>query len=226
MKCPVCSKEMEVPGSDSSASLYYDCEHCYSNLLIKNGKCEVLSESLEVSSPEDQSVEQESVQEESAGKEVTQEESTEQDIAQQEVVEETIEQSLEKTSLSTVPSLGEEESEEQDFETEQQSSEDTSLEDFSDVSEYGNNQGVAQDGLFYYDLTLSEINSKELAEEIQNILQDSRFQFGPESHNLSIEDGTLNLIKISPVKAHIIVQSLMGLPLKMSWKQHLIIDQE
>ncbi len=119
--------------------------------------------------------------------------------------------------------------EEQELEGEsleaQNEDEKKSLEDFSEVTEYGNQQGLGEEGVFYYNLILSEINSEEVRKEVENILEDEALKLNPEKNNLIVEDGVLKISEISPVKVHIIVKSLVGLPVKVFWEQHLVIDK-
>ena len=58
------------------------------------------------------------------------------------------------------------------------------------------------------------------------VLDDERLNITPEEKDLSIKEGVLTITKISPVKAHIIVKSLMGLPMEISWRQHLVMDKD
>ncbi len=99
-------------------------------------------------------------------------------------------------------------------------------EDFSEVSKYGNTPSAGEDGIFFYDLFLSGIDSIELKEAVQMVLDDEYLKISPEEKDISIKNGALRVSKISPVKAHIIVKSLIGLPMGISWKQHLAVDQK
>ena len=94
-------------------------------------------------------------------------------------------------------------------------------EDFSEVAEFGNTKDQDQQGPFIYDLTLKEINSQELREKVLEVLNDEYLNLPEDS---SIKDGQITLTKISPVQAYVIVTSLMGLPLQISWKQQHIAD--
>jgi len=101
----------------------------------------------------------------------------------------------------------------------------SSLEDFSEVTAYGNRALSIEEGTLYYNLNLSDINSKELHSTVLDILSDESLQLKPETNSLEITDGVLKIVEISPVKAHIIVKSLIGLPIKISWEQHLSVDK-
>ena len=98
-------------------------------------------------------------------------------------------------------------------------------EDLSDLSRSANVKRTGSEGLFFYDLKISEINSKDLREQIELVLEDEDLKLNTENgRDIKIKEGALHLKKISPVKVHIIVKSLIGLPLKISWNQHLVAD--
>ena len=99
-----------------------------------------------------------------------------------------------------------------------------SKEDFAEVTNYGNK--ASEEGAFSYDLTLSEINSKEVREKIEKVLEDGFLNMNPEENDLSIKEGVLKLKNMSPVQVHIIVKSLIGFPLKIAWKQELVVDKK
>ncbi len=252
MKCPVCNQDFELSEKDIQVDFYYDCDHCHSSLFFKEGKCEVLSEgSLKregeeevVSESQDEELVSES-QEEAEPLEVTEvpelsisEESLDSSSnsePQEEspdpfVPEENLEEDVLSDQASEEPQ--EQELEEQIEEPEKESEEnletreaDQSLENFSEVTEYGNQHSLGEEGVFYYDLILSEINSKEVHKELERILEDEALKIDPEKNRLLIEDGVLKISEISPVKVHIIVKALIGLPIKIFWKQHLIMDK-
>lgn len=300
MNCPVCNKTMQIPNTSSQEELYYDCEHCHSNLLIKSGDCEVLNRSSskpeatdfnEVESPSlpRENLSSKTINKNTASKNLDNEDSNPQDLIEdQEVVsaeqeinmesnnnmdksmepgqnQKSQESFLEDSKQTQGDSFVEEQEQQEpegipelsNFEAKkleqeghlieeqgrqeqdlpehssqsqpgsnsESKDENSDLEDFSEVASYGNNGGLAQEGLFYYDLTLSEINSKQLRQEVESLLQDRGFQFDLEKNDLQIKNGVLKLTGISPVKVHILVKSLIGLRLKISWKQHLMIDK-
>lgn len=96
-------------------------------------------------------------------------------------------------------------------------------ENFSEVTEFGNFKNLGREGLFYYDLILSELNSEEVCQKVESFLEDPAFRW---KQALEVRDGVLEIKKISPVKAHVIVKSLIGLPVKIFWKQHVVIESE
>ena len=101
-------------------------------------------------------------------------------------------------------------------------------EDFSEVAEFGNTQDQDKQGPFLYDLILNEINSKNVREKVLSTLEDTSLNLPLNKEVKSIEDsikdGKLVIKKISPVQAYVIVTSLMGLPLSISWTQHHIAE--
>ena len=103
-------------------------------------------------------------------------------------------------------------------------------EDFSEVAEFGNTQDQDKQGPFLYDLILSEINSQDIREKILFVLEDEYLNLSfrkddpSMEDDINIKDGQITIEKISPVQAYVIVTSLMGLPLNISWKQHHIAE--
>ena len=102
-------------------------------------------------------------------------------------------------------------------------------EDFSDVAEFAKNQEKNTKGLYLYDLTLSQINSHDLKEEVLAVLEDSFLNLSIEDNSFNLQDvankGHIKIPKISPVQTYIIVHSLKGLPLDIQWEQYHIADE-
>ena len=109
-----------------------------------------------------------------------------------------------------------------------ESSNEGQAEDFSEVADFAKNQDQENKGLYVYDLTLSEMNSQNLKDEVLSVLEDPylNLSFNEEASYLEDikEKGEISLSKVSPVQVYVIVHSLMGLPLKIHWKQHHVAD--
>ena len=105
----------------------------------------------------------------------------------------------------------------------------TASADFSDVAEFAKNQEEQTKGLYLYDLTLSEINSQTLKEEVLTVLKDSYLNLPQDAESFNLQDimdkGKIKIPRISPIQTYIIIQSLMGLPLNIHWDQHHIADE-
>ena len=251
MKCPVCNQDFDRTFKNLKEDLYYDCSHCNSSLFFKGGECTVLSEgSLDQSVRKEKGILKDSVfedQEEGGDlqdSELTVPELSIPDLAIfEEEPEKAFEEKLEEISEKVSEEVSEEISEEPEkaFEekleevSEEVSEEDSifqnekregSLEDFSEVTEYGNQQNLGKESAFHYNLILSEINSEEIHKQVKSILEDDALKLDPEKQDFLIKDGVLKISEISPVKVHIIVKSLIGLPVKISWEQHLAIDKD
>lgn len=97
-------------------------------------------------------------------------------------------------------------------------------EDFSDMEQFGNAPAPSGKGAFYYDVTVNDIDSPKLREKVEEILEDEALKLEPDQVHLSKPEGRLAINKISPVQTHVIVKSLLGLSLTISWNQHLIAD--
>ena len=99
-------------------------------------------------------------------------------------------------------------------------------EDFSDVKQFGNTPAPSGKGAFYYDVTVNNIDSADLREQVEEVLEDQALKLTPDQVHFSKSEGRLVINKISPVQAHVIVKSLLGLFLTISWNQHLIADTQ
>lgn len=295
MNCPVCNASLEfsISGLDE---FYYDCSHCNSSLLLKNGECEILSEG-NIQSPQaqtelkeeltDQSLQNESQEgyaeengrqgrplSETNGRqgEAPSEENIPQGVVEGEVKlepeedfipdestkvpeldgpEEERHETPEDDSLAQDTSPAQEEdfpftdekttpppsTSEDSFSVElpeqEQSKPDESppeqqKEDFAEVAKFGNTQDQDREGPFLYNLTLSEINSQDTREKVLEVLEDEALNLPVKEDSRSfktrIQDGQITIEKISPVKVYVIVSSLMGLPLQISWTQAHFTD--
>ena len=99
-------------------------------------------------------------------------------------------------------------------------------EDFSDVEQFGNTPAPSGKGAFYYDVRVNNIDSPDLREQVEEVLEDQALKLTPDQVHFSKSEGRLVINKISPVQAHVIVKSLLGLSLTISWNQHLIADTQ
>ena len=97
-------------------------------------------------------------------------------------------------------------------------------EDFAEVAKFGNTQDLDREGPFLYDLILTAINSQNVREKVLSVLEDEHLNLSLQEKPPLIKDGKITIPKISPVKAYVIITSLMGLPLEISWTQHHIAD--
>ena len=173
---------------------------------------------------QEQEQEQEEEQEQEQEQEEEQEQEQEQEEEQEQEQEQEEEQEQEQEQEEEQEQEQEQEQEEQEEEQEQQEEQDPTKEDFSEVAEFGNTQDQDRQGPFIYDLILKEINSKNVREKVLSILDDESLNLPFIKKNEVIKNGQLIIEKISPVQAYIIVTTLMGLPLQISWKQRHIAD--
>ena len=172
-------------------------------------------------------------------KEESSEEDSAPEVTEVPILEETEEDTTESSSEEDEPTPSEESSASFEF-SEEESSESGPLvqpatevedeniasegEDFSDVEQFGNTPAPSDKGAFYYDVTVSDIDSPDLREKVDEVLEDEALKLEPNQVHLSKPKGRLIINKISPVQAHVIVKSLLGLSLTISWNQHLIAD--
>ena len=99
-------------------------------------------------------------------------------------------------------------------------------EDFADVKQFGNTPAPSDKGAFYYDVTVNDIDSADLRDQVEEVLEDEALKLVPDQVHFSKSEARLVINKISPVQAHVIVKSLLGLSLTISWDQHLIADTQ
>lgn len=87
--------------------------------------------------------------------------------------------------------------------------------DFSDVSEFGN-QDVDM-GALHFELTLSGIDHKDLRAEVMEVLSDPRLYLNLKDH--PIRSGTITLPGLNAARTSLIVTRLQHLNLQIHWKQ-------
>ena len=111
---------------------------------------------------------------------------------------------------------------------ENQTPDDRQKEDFKEVAQFANTQNMDRQGVYLYDLVLSEINSQAVREKVLSVLEDKLLILSSDEEFPELKDGIKNgkvtIPKISPVKAYVIITSLMGLPLDITWRQNHIAD--
>ena len=234
MDCPVCKSNLAV--LTSSEEILYDCPSCASTLLIKDKNIEILNKREVATKAEMEENLSEKPQEESEEKfetaneerpqvptlDFNPEKSKEENESLNQEEEVQVEAPLKDESLHD---FKEEEINWEDNKKESKKEEEFNQgEGSASLSSINPSEEAGGEGLFFYNLKIGKINSKELIEEIDLVLQDEILNLDPKEWDVNIKDGILNLKKLSPVKAHIIVKALTGLPLKISWEQHLVID--
>lgn len=76
------------------------------------------------------------------------------------------------------------------------------------------------DQILFYDILISGIDSHELINAVQEIIDDPRFNLPTEELIQSIQSGILQIHQVSPVKACVLIQKLQELPLKVLWRYY------
>lgn len=74
-----------------------------------------------------------------------------------------------------------------------------------------------QDAIYFFDIEIASIDSKDVRDEILDILDDSKLNLKLEPLGPKIKNGTLLLPAIPAVKAYIIIQKISHLPCELSW---------
>jgi len=89
-----------------------------------------------------------------------------------------------------------------------------------EIAEYGNSE-ASQKGTILYSLTVGSIDSKELREELKEVLSDKRLMLNVEELIAAISDGELTIGGLSSLKTFVLVSQLIGLPVALEWRQHV-----
>lgn len=80
------------------------------------------------------------------------------------------------------------------------------------------------DGPYYYDLTISGLDTAEIKDEVMKALTDKRFQWGAEDIRKKLRNGRLVFKDLNPVKAVLIVIKLQHIDVEIEWTQKLHTD--
>lgn len=213
-------------GSDSAPSSLNEVQPAKAEeALPENTEVPTLEE-MEGEEAEPSEDEPQNKDETQSPKEVISQSSPEEKPEPFEFKEETSEKSAPVQSPSETEELPSEEKRETEPPAEEGKTESSDEENFSDVEKFGNAPSPTNKGAFYYDVTVNEIDSENLRSQVEEVLEDEALKLSPEQFHFSAQEGSLAIRKISPVQAHVIVKSLLGLSLKISWEQHLIADAE
>lgn len=81
-----------------------------------------------------------------------------------------------------------------------------------------------KEGNLTYSLTIKNIDTQELKDEILAVLQENKL--GIDTKNLKFSLPTLELKDLNPVKASVIVSRIKHLPVDVEWAQKSIIENE
>jgi hypothetical protein len=90
-----------------------------------------------------------------------------------------------------------------------------------DVSAFANSEvSAARDGHYLYDVIITRIDSKEIRERLREALDDRRMGWRVDELLARVRNGRLDLPRLNPVHASIVVQRCKSLPLKIRWEQN------
>lgn len=95
-----------------------------------------------------------------------------------------------------------------------------SVDDFlNEIEVFGAmNSEPFQESAFFFDITISGIDSKDIRAEILEILSDSKFRLEDEDFSRKIVDGKLQIFQMPAVKAAVLIQNLAHLNCDLDWK--------
>lgn len=74
-----------------------------------------------------------------------------------------------------------------------------------------------QDAIYFFDIEIASIDSKDIRDEILDILDDPKLNLKIDKPNQKIKNGILLLPAVPAVKAFIVVQRISHLPCELSW---------
>lgn len=74
-----------------------------------------------------------------------------------------------------------------------------------------------QDAIYFFDIEIASIDSKDIRDEILDILEDPKLNLKIEKPNQKIKNGVLVLAAVPAVKAFILIQRISHLPCELSW---------
>lgn len=95
--------------------------------------------------------------------------------------------------------------------------------DFSDVLAFANSEGdISGGGSLNYNLVIEGIDTSDVRLSLREAVSEPKYLWNTEEIMSGIESGKLTIKAISPVKAFMLINSLRGLPLRVSWEQHEI----
>jgi len=83
-----------------------------------------------------------------------------------------------------------------------------------------------QDAIYFFDIEIASIDSKDVRDEILDLLEDSKLSLKVENLKQKIKNGVLLLPAVPAVKAYIVVQRLSHLPCEISWSLVEVHDLE
>ena len=95
------------------------------------------------------------------------------------------------------------------------------------ISDYANSElSQGKNGAFVYNVSIQDIDSKEIREYLREAINDTRFNWDVSAIIAQIKDGELLLRNLSPVKASILINRIKRLPVKIRWEQYAITQAE
>ena len=126
-----------------------------------------------------------------------------------------------QAEVTEVPQLREEDLEDEEDSVFKEEEEEEKKEELLEDSRLALQTPEIKEGAFIYSLHLSEINSEELKKKVEELLDEDYLDLNLEER---IENGEIVIDKISPVSTYLIVNQLMGLPIKITWHQKSTLD--
>ncbi len=99
--------------------------------------------------------------------------------------------------------------------------------DSINISDYANSEfSQGKNGAFVYNVSISDIDSKEIREFLREAINDTRFNWDSQTIISQIKKGELLLKNLSPVKASILINRIKRLPVKIRWEQYAITQAD
>jgi hypothetical protein len=87
-----------------------------------------------------------------------------------------------------------------------------------EIGDYGNSDS-SQKGAIRYTLRIGHIDSKEVREEVKEILADKKLMIDVDEVFVGIHDGQVQIDDLPAVKTYVVLSQLLGVAVSLSWSQ-------
>lgn len=98
-------------------------------------------------------------------------------------------------------------------------------ESLRDVVDFANSpHSAAQEGIYFFDVWISGVDSSDLRALLRECLQDKRMGWDSEQVVRNVQNGQLRIPNLSGVKASVLLSHLRDTPFLVRWEQHSLTE--
>lgn len=90
------------------------------------------------------------------------------------------------------------------------------------IAKFGNSENLSRDGNLRYNVFITGIDTIDVREAFREAITDRKFVWDIDQIVKSIRNGEVQIQNITPIKAHILISRLRGLPVQVTWEQYAI----